>query len=159
MTIGIYCISFNNGDLVYIGKSENIETRISSHINNLERGAHTNYKVQRAWDQYNDSFYWYIVEVCTIDSLNDSEQVWIKEYNAIEAGLNLPYRNNHKKGFAARGQPEPTLISPEGIHYHLTSLADFCKEFPKLDMGALHKLIFNPERHKSHLGWRLFTPS
>ncbi len=46
MTCGIYKLGFNGTDLVYIGQSENIESRYGSHIFNMARGRHTNVNVQ-----------------------------------------------------------------------------------------------------------------
>ena len=151
MTVGIYSIVLNN-QLVYVGKSDNIEGRIKGHVNALDRGVHPNYKMQRAYDEFKDSFVHSILEECSDHELLAKERIWIEEFDAENTGLNIAYRGSQVKGFAARGQPEPTLISPEGEELTIQSLSDFCNLYD-LNMGAMHHVISG--KRKSHKGWRL----
>jgi hypothetical protein len=153
MTVGIYSIVLNNC-LVYVGKSDNIESRIKSHTNTLDRGVHPNYKMQRAYDEFKDSFTYHILEECGDHELLTKERIWIEEFDAENTGLNIHYRGSQVKGFAARGQPLPTLISPDGEELTIQSLSEFCDLY-NLDMGAMHHVIFNSKNRKSHKGWRL----
>ena len=154
MTVGIYSIVLKDS-LVYVGKSDNIESRKASHVNALDRGVHSNYKLQRAYDEFKDSFKFNILQECADKDLLVLERFWIDEFNAEVDGLNLPYRGNiDLKGFKARGQEEPILIGPSGEELQIESLSDFCKLF-NLDMGAMHHVINKKRSH--HKGWKLKT--
>lgn len=88
MTIGIYGLYWEEQDLIYIGKSGNIEKRFKEHIRNMRSNKHSNYKVQEAYDSYKEPKY-FVVEVCKPIDLDELEIYWTKEFNSIEYGLNI----------------------------------------------------------------------
>lgn len=90
MTIGIYSLYWEEQDLIYIGQSQNIETRAKEHISLLKRGIHTNYKVQKAYNLYGLPIH-SIIEECTIVSCNEAEIFWTKEFDSLNTkhGLNI----------------------------------------------------------------------
>lgn len=87
---GIYKITCTSNNRVYIGKSVDINMRRNSHFSLLRNGFHFNIYLQRAWNKYGESsFFFEIVEECEEDCLNDREIFWIKECQA----------HSRKKGF------------------------------------------------------------
>jgi len=86
MTIGIYCLEFNNTDKVYIGQSRNIERRYSTHINNMVNNI-ANGKLQEAYNQFGIPKLKILLE-CTLVELNTSEIEAINIFNSINNGFN-----------------------------------------------------------------------
>jgi len=86
---GIYEISINKKDYVYIGQSININDRINSHWNDLEFNSHVNKRLQDLWNENNpSSFEVSILETVPLDIvtelqrqrwLADREKYWIKK--------------------------------------------------------------------------------
>ena len=62
------------------------------HRSELRRGAHINIYLQKAWDKYGEeSFKFYILELCSEDILCERERYYIKALNSLshEQGYNL----------------------------------------------------------------------
>jgi group I intron endonuclease len=78
---GIYRISFPNGDF-YIGRSFNINKRITKHRVNLKTGRHINYRIQEEYDKQGD-FTWDVLEIVEGDKINhgEREMYWIEQLN------------------------------------------------------------------------------
>lgn len=88
MTIGIYALYWTEQDLVYIGQSQNIEYRFREHLYKLNKGVHSNYKVQNTYNVYNCPEL-HILETCSIDKLNQLEIFYTEEFDSINNGLNI----------------------------------------------------------------------
>mgnify|MGYP002507815050 CR=1 FL=1 len=89
---GIYKISNNLNDKVYIGKSDNIFRRWNEHETMLRNNNHHSWKLQEFYNE-NDGkieFDFKILEIVSDElELEDYEFKWEKEYNAIENGYNV----------------------------------------------------------------------
>lgn len=88
MTTGIYSLYWEEQDLIYIGQSQDIESRFKRHIRDLIGNRHTNYKVQNTYNLYHNPKL-YIIEKCNISELNNLEVYWTEEFNSINTGLNI----------------------------------------------------------------------
>lgn len=86
MTCGIYKLSFDKTDKVYIGKSINIEERFKQHLTTFKTGKLSN-KLLEARDLYGLPNLTILIE-CDVDKLNESEIACISEYNAFNNGFN-----------------------------------------------------------------------
>ena len=89
---GIYCIENLINHRKYIGLSKDIKRRWAEHRSELRRGAHINIYLQKAWNKYGEeSFKFYILELCTEDILCERECYYIKTLNSLshEQGYNL----------------------------------------------------------------------
>lgn len=84
MIIGIYAIFWEQQDLIYIGKSVDIESRIKRHKSSMINNKHTNYKVQNAYNKYGMPKFT-IIEECRSNKLSELEKVWTEEFNALSA--------------------------------------------------------------------------
>jgi group I intron endonuclease len=87
--IGIYCMYFEDlYGVYYIGCSSNIETRIKDHLSALDRGSHTNKKIQNAYNKYGTPVF-EILETCNIDNLSQREIYYINLFDSYRSGFNL----------------------------------------------------------------------
>lgn len=87
MTIGIYAIYFEKLDKIYIGQSQKIEQRFTSHKSLFKQG-HSNYKLANAYKKDpNPSFI--ILTECSTPELDDLESQLITEFDSIHSGLNI----------------------------------------------------------------------
>lgn len=82
---GIYQIINLYDNKIYIGKSENLERRIKSHILLLKRNKHCNYHLQNAYNKYGEKFFQFdiIYEAKDDEDLNVLETYYIKHYNSF----------------------------------------------------------------------------
>lgn len=91
-SVGIYCIENTTNGKKYIGLSRNIERRWNEHRSELRRGKHCNIYLQRAWNNYGeDTFKFYIIELCDSNALSEREEYYIQKYHTLshEFGYNL----------------------------------------------------------------------
>lgn len=88
MTIGIYALYWAEQDLIYIGQSQNIESRYKEHTYKMSKNTHTNYKVQDAYNKYGNPEL-VIIEKCSIGKLNELEVYWTNDFDSINNGLNI----------------------------------------------------------------------
>ena len=90
--VGIYKITNKINGKCYIGQSRNIERRWKRHrhtINDISSKSY-NYPLYKAMRHYGEENFTYeIVELCSINSLNDREMYYIQEYQTLSpAGYN-----------------------------------------------------------------------
>lgn len=86
MTCGIYKISFEGTDSVYIGLSKNIEQRIRGHKHASIHGKEPE-KLQQAFNKY-PKYYIEILCECDPGDLDKYEKEAIEIYNSIDSGFN-----------------------------------------------------------------------
>ena len=95
---GIYKITNNINDKVYIGQSINIKVRWKDHVNSLRRGDSRCTLLQRAWNKYGEeNFTFEILELCSEDELDDIEIKYISFYDSCNNGYNIESGGNKKK--------------------------------------------------------------
>lgn len=82
---GVYLIENSKTKRRYVGSSSNVERRIKTHKQHLEKGCHNNRKLQKDHDLYGiDSFKFTILEKDVAhDLLTAYEKYWIYKYDAI----------------------------------------------------------------------------
>ena len=80
---GIYCIENITNHKTYIGSSKNIYQRLLKHFALLRYNKHQNAHLQNAWNKYGeDSFRWFILELCDSKELTEKEQYCIDLFGA-----------------------------------------------------------------------------
>jgi len=88
----IYCWKHIESGKQYIGQTNNISKRMSSHRTKLRGGYHDNGLLQRAWNKYKEeSFEFIVLEFCPEEILDWREEEWIKKYKSFHSlfGYNL----------------------------------------------------------------------
>jgi group I intron endonuclease len=86
MTTGIYKLSFNGTDKVYVGKSINIEARFTDHIRVMSYGKEPK-KLQTAYNTYGIPTL-HLLLVCSKEELDYHETNLITKLNAVTNGFN-----------------------------------------------------------------------
>lgn len=106
---GIYSITNEVNNKVYIGSSKNIFNRKSQHYSELRGNYHANRFLQRAWNKYGEhSFKFEIVEVVKdIDMLLEVEQKYLD--SLYDEGLNC-YNLNPKADKPPKGIHKPCAL-------------------------------------------------
>lgn len=78
---GIYIIKNLRNGKFYLGQAQNIRRRWSAHRSNLRRNIHGNCHLQRAWNIDGEKkFKFLVLEYCSIEQLNEREQVHLNAY-------------------------------------------------------------------------------
>lgn len=91
--MGVYAIQNMVTDKVYIGSSVDIRKRWSHHIKELNKGVHSNSRLQNSWNCYGEENFSFSVMELVEDrnSLFEREQYWIDQLDACnkEIGFNI----------------------------------------------------------------------
>lgn len=80
---GIYKITNKTTQQCYIGQSNDLEKRLTSHIRTYENSA-----IDRAIKKDPCNFAYEIIELCSEEELNDKEIYWIKYFDSYVDGYN-----------------------------------------------------------------------
>lgn len=89
---GIYRIVNKSTGKCYVGRSHNIFTRCYGHFGLLLSKKHHSKKLQEDFDQFGmTDFVLEPLEKCTIGTIKEREEFWIKKFDAVESGYNTSY--------------------------------------------------------------------
>lgn len=103
---GIYKITCIANGKIYIGSTNNFDTRWREHRRKLRLNSHQNKYLQRAWNKYSEAaFTFEIVELCMPWALLDREQYWLDTLK--------PY--DHSIGFNIAHHADTPVRTPEVI--------------------------------------------
>lgn len=84
--IGIYKITEKkNPNNFYIGQSNDIERRFKEHIYKTYEQSRIPFD-EEITKKGKDAFLFEVLEICSINELNDKEKYWIKKLNAVNSG-------------------------------------------------------------------------
>lgn len=84
---GIYALSFEGTDKVYIGLQTNIQARYESHIQCLKAGRSAK-KLQKAYTEYGIPALNILEEIADIDAMYIVEKLYISEFDSLNNGFN-----------------------------------------------------------------------
>ncbi|MBT9788673.1 hypothetical protein GPK90_04850 [Clostridium sp. MCC344] len=74
--IGVYQIKNVANGKIYIGSSKDIFTRWKQHKAKLNKNAHVNEHLQKAWNKYGENnFIFSIVELCDLNNLRKKRTI------------------------------------------------------------------------------------
>jgi group I intron endonuclease len=97
---GIYAIKNIVTNKIYIGQSMDVQRRWKNHKKDLISNKHANKKMQRSFNKYgSENFEFYMLEVCSLESLSLKEQKWIDSYlKSNLLNFNLQVEENNFRG-------------------------------------------------------------
>lgn len=149
MTIGIYALYWEEQDLVYIGLSQNIESRFKDHFYDMKAQKHSNYKVQNAFNSYGVPEL-VILEECLIEELNDKEIQWMNEFGAL-GPRGLCIVEGGRVGFGTNSNASKysrrTVLKIFSLLYRTTLSHTCIKEKLKLSNKQIVADIFRSKTH------------
>lgn len=169
---GIYKISLKNCEKVYIGSSQDLHTRKTTHLWGLKNNKHYNKYLQRAYNKYG-GFSFDILEI-TKDLLS-KEQSWVNFYKSYDPqlGFNLvplvqfggtsgmvfkgKRKKNHLKMMEEKMWPARKkhfkFLNPEGEIVELFGLRQFC-----MNNNLCYKAMLNVHKEiiNTCSGWRKY---
>lgn len=124
---GIYKIANKSNGKVYIGQSNCVPNRISSHFLMLRRGRHHSRGMQVDWDN-GDIFEWVIIESIPVSQLTERERYWINHYssNSTEKGYNsrLPAVWEEDAGSSQARQQANQIVDKADPQYSIDNWVD-----------------------------------
>lgn len=97
---GIYKITNQTNDKVYVGKSVDVLTRWKQHQDSLMKQQHFNQHLQNSWNNHGEeSFKFEVLEKCEREQLKYREIFWMKYYKSLNAkyGYNIVDEEKSKK--------------------------------------------------------------
>lgn len=147
MTIGIYKLVFNNTDKVYVGQSNCIEKRWTSHTSTMRLGT-ASPKLQEAYNTYGVSHYEILCE-CTLEELNSTEIEAIEIYNSFNNGFNSTPSST---GPCLYGQSNPSALDTDDTYREILRL--LVQKEPSLnkrEIAAICNVSIYTVRHMSAL--------
>lgn len=151
ITIGIYKIENAKTKKVYIGSSNNIESRFKQHIKMLESNKHHSVKLQRSYNKTIDKSVFkfsVIEELESTSGLLEVEQEYIIKYDSLNNGYNCnmplePHKSIKRIGKKKRQndvleyfKEYTELICELGDRY-----IGIIRKTPKLKMKKLNELL------------------
>lgn len=97
---GIYLIKNIVNEKSYVGQSQDMNRRIKAHIRDLNRNAHCNPHLQKAWGKYGkDAFVFSVLEECPIELLNEREMYYIAKTDSFSSGYNMNMGGGSSLGY------------------------------------------------------------
>lgn len=103
MSSAIYWIKNIVNNKVYIGQGVDVDRRLKRHKSKLNAGTHENTYLQRSYNKYgSQSFIFEVIEICSIEELDDKERHWIKKMDSMNRakGFNMESGGNAGKIFS-----------------------------------------------------------
>ena len=91
----IYRIQHNETGRIYIGSSQDLESRIRSHIYMLRSGTHHNALLQKDFDEYGEDYT--VFEIETIDTAKerDREYYWMEKLHTDDPIIGYNGKDPH----------------------------------------------------------------
>ncbi|HUM53451.1 MAG TPA: GIY-YIG nuclease family protein [Chitinophagales bacterium] len=93
---GIYIMKWENNPYFYIGKSKNLEARYQQYLSYINRDYRINAKVDAIITQYGKPKF-EVLELCSIEYLNDCENKHLANNKDSEYILNIRLSNGYSK--------------------------------------------------------------
>ena len=131
--IGIYKITNQINQKIYVGQSNDIKRRFAQHKSPYEQNRFAEKPLYKAFQKYGISnFTFEVVEECKIEDLNEKEAYWIKKLKTLinENGYNITCGGN---GVAEENHPKHKLTKQDVIDIRTRyNNHERCKEVEKL---------------------------
>ena len=164
---GLYVLVCRINGKVYVGMTrakKGFKTRWSVHRKELRKNRHGNKYLQRAYNKYGESnFYFKILKICnnsSIINIKKIESLWINKLNSTYSknGFNMEIYDKHYKKIKLCKSPYDyskqmktyQLISPNGEIITFTGLAKFARENSIDECGLAGVISGNFKSYKGY---------
>jgi group I intron endonuclease len=173
---GIYKITCEKNNKVYIGRSCNLYRRHQDHLYELKRGIHPNQHLQRSYNKYGVEHFTHEILFTTkiVESLEILEQVFMNiytpEFNILPASgsrynfkaseqtriklseslKGIPCSESKKKAIGKANSKKYKGVSPTGLEIVFENASQFARENSLLRTGITN---CSTGRAKTHKGW------
>lgn len=127
---GVYCIKNKINSKLYIGSSNNIDVRISTHFRNLKENKHHNQVLQNSYNKYGKHNFTYEILEIVNDEINKEELLLIEQKYIDKYDFEMLFNINRitNSGGAEALKKPSYLIDLEGkIIEEFESLIDISK--------------------------------
>ena len=98
---GVYAITNAKNKKVYVGSSRDIANRWQTHKRQLTTNTHSNFELQRDWNQHGEGVFRFEVLERQTNNLSASEANWIRKLDAYTNGYNQTAHGQAGTGSAA----------------------------------------------------------
>lgn len=132
MQTGIYKLTFTGTPKVYVGQALHIPARYTRHRNYLSKGTHS-IKMNKAFKERGMPSLEVILE-CKAEELNDTENFFISEYDAVDNGFNTA--RCAAGGSSLSGEDHPLSKYPNST---ILESIEFIVEHPELTLQEISK--------------------
>ena len=109
MTQGIYIISNNKSENVYIGQSKNIEKRIIAHFSHLRNNYHSNKNMQNEFNEFGEHSFNGVL----LEEINDENNRKLREKELITSGKYSVYNGISKMVSYEGNSPKLVILEKE----------------------------------------------
>ena len=145
---GVYSISNNIDDRVYIGRTNNFYRRAYQHREKILKGG-GNSKIKAFIEENPDACFIFNVILQT-DDIKSKEEEFIKKYKAVECGFNIVHNDEEIKELFIKNQNVKRVFPKKKEKHYLVS--EF--EHLGLERGYIRKkgaLFYNPRKARQIL--------
>lgn len=156
---GVYKITNNINEKLYIGISVNVKYRLKKHKWLLKNNKHFNPHLQNAYNKHGvENFSFQLIESCPIEELDEREKYYVDLHRALVDGYNLKsgghknfiFSEETKRKISESNKGRTvTMEQKEKIRKTLTGFKH--SEEAKMNMGNSHKGEKNGNYKKGHL--------
>ena len=150
MKTGVYKITNQANDKMYVGSAIDLMNRWYKHKSQLNKNKHHSIKLQRAWNKYGvDNFKFEIIEECDKEKLIEIEQYYIDLYDSYCNGYNSNPTARNMLGF--KHSEESKIKMSESAKGK--QLSDETKErLRSMNIGRKRSKEFRLKISKTHKG-------
>lgn len=145
---GIYKISNNKNDMLYIGRTKNFKKRAYRHKESFNNGL-CNSKIRSFIEQNSDVVFSFFPILETND-IKSEEEKYIEKYNACEKGFNILKNDEEFTEFLRNNKHKFKHIKPKKTIY-VTEQEKLLLEKGYIRDKKTNKLNYNPNKAKSIL--------
>ena len=141
---GIYYIKNLVNNKYYIGQSRNIKRRWNREKFELNgEGDAWNVHLQRAWRKYGeDNFEFAVVEICSLEQLDERERFWVSFYNSYNNGYNQSLGGGGVSGWKHTEESRAKLSE---------SQINGITEERRIQMGVISKEYWSCEENRERI--------
>lgn len=116
----IYALQHNPTGRIYVGRTQDLESRIKAHLTALKGGKHHNELMQEDYNKSGDDYSLFVLDEfdgSPYPDVRDSEQGWMDKLNTGDTRIGYNYKDPHfKQGGITMPEIEPGVPIPNEVN-------------------------------------------